>query len=140
MIETYSWLTNTWENTGHKTLKKYIKQRNHYRDEPLKIRNTNQDDFDNVFIYYYDELGHMYILRMPEEEYNKEWYGEGLYKKHSYYMDKRKSVKLKELREAIEEIQAWLSNHCECTDNKQCNYCYGKQVLDELEHKLRIEE
>lgn len=77
MIQNYHWTTNEWVDTGHKLLKDFIKAHSHNR--PCKIQKTNQDDFDNVFLYYFDSMGHMFLIRMNEDDYHKEWYNTNLY-------------------------------------------------------------
>lgn len=74
MIENFNWVDGEWISTGYNKLKDFIKE--HTRDRPCKIHNTNQDDFDNVYLYYYDNMGHMWLIRMPENDYVKEWYGD----------------------------------------------------------------
>lgn len=70
MIEAFNFMVPEWQTTEHKTLREYIEAHSHHR--PCKIKNTNQDDFDRVYLYHWDNMGHMYWIRMPEDDYNNE--------------------------------------------------------------------
>ena len=66
MIELFNWDTSEFYKSSYNTLREFIDYRSTMFKYKCIIHKTNQESLNDIFLYCYDSMGHMDLIRMKE--------------------------------------------------------------------------